>query len=72
MQLDIHILYYPTTTTGWGWTWTSSHMPPVHVQGWSRLNNQILLTSKIVNWTFTKRGKGPKSPNNQNSFGAWC
>ena len=46
--------------------------PPLHVQGWSRLNNQILLTSKIVNWTFTKRGKGPKSPNNQNSFGAWC
>ena len=63
---------YPTTTTGWGWTWTSSHQPPVHVQGWSRLNNQILLTSKIVNWTFTKRGKGSKSANNQNSFGAWC
>ena len=63
---------YPTTTTGWGWTWTSSHQPPVHVQGWSRLNNQILLTSKIVNWTFTKRGKGSKSASNQNSFGAWC
>ena len=62
---------YPTTTTGWGWTWTSSHQPPVHVQGWSRLNNQILLTSKIVNWTFTKRGKGSKSANNQNSFKSW-
>ena len=53
----------PTTTTG--------HQPPVHVQGWSRLNNQILLTSKIVNWTFTKRGKGSKSANNQNSFKSW-
>ena len=62
---------YPTTTTGWGWTWTSSQQPPVHVQGWSRLNNQILLTSKIVNWTFTKRGKGSKSANNQNSFKSW-
>ena len=47
---------YPTTTTGWGWTWTSSHQPLVHVQGWSRFNNQILLTLKIVNWTFTERG----------------
>ena len=36
-------------------TWTSSHLPPVHVQGWSRLNNQILVTSQIVNPTFTKR-----------------
>ena len=62
---------YPTTTTGWGWTWTSSHQPPVHVQGWSRLNNQILLTSKIVNWTFMKSGKGSKSANNQNSFESW-
>ena len=62
---------YPTTTTGWGWTWTSSHQPPVHVQGWSRLNNQILVTSEIVNQTFTKREKGPKSANNQNSYKSW-
>ena len=62
---------YPTTTTGWGWTWTSNHQPPVHVQGWSRLNYQTLVTSEIVNQTFTKMERGPKSANNQNSFESW-
>ena len=52
-------------------TWTSSHQPPMHVQGWSRLNNEILVTSQIVNQTFTKKEKGPKSANNQNSYKSW-
>ena len=48
-----------------------SHQPPVHVQGWLRLNNQILVTSQIVIQTFTKMGKCPKSANNQNSLKSW-
>ena len=52
-------------------TWTSSQLPPAHAQGWSRLSNQILVTSQIVIQTFTKMGKCPKSANNQNSLKSW-
>ena len=62
---------YTPTTTGWPETWTSSHLPPAHVQGWWRHNNQILVTSQIVNHTFTKKEKGPKSANNLNSYKSW-